>query len=338
MATGRRDQILPNVARREIRLRATLALAVAALVIAASSCTGGSAPAVGPGPAGPVGTGATGIVGTGPTGTGGTGATGSQGNPITGKDFDPGNFDDPTTIDNPWFPLQPGTRSVLEGRALDGEEWIERRVVVTVTDLTKVIAGVRTLVTHELDYNDGRLVESDLAFYAQDNDGNVWQLGEYPEEYERGEIVKAPAWIHGAEGARAGLTMPIESQLGMPSYAQGWGPAVGWNDRANTHEMGVTACVPVDCYADVLVIREFNRDEPGASQLKFYASGVGGVRVGWMGPNEVERERMVLVDLVLLSPEALADARNVVLEQDGRGYEIRGKVYGQTSPAEVLAS
>jgi hypothetical protein len=302
-----------------MRLRATWALAVAALVLVASSCTGGSAPTVDPGP----------------TGTGGTGATGSQGNPITARDFDAANFDDPTTIDNQWLPLQPGTRYVLQGRAFDEGEPIERRVVVTVTDLTKVIAGIRTLVTHELDYNDGRLVESDIAFFAQDSDGNVWLLGEYPEEYEHGEIAKAPAWIHGVERARAGLAMPAEPQLGARSYAQGWGPAVGWNDRASTHQMGVETCVPVACYGDVLVIREFNRDEPGASQLKYYASGVGGVRVGWMGPNEKERERMALVEFEQLTPEDLVAVRTEVLAQDERGYEIRPDVYAQTLPLEL---
>jgi hypothetical protein len=28
----------------------------------------------------------------------------------------------------------------------------------------------------------------------------VWHLGEYPEEYENGKFVKAPAWLAGFEG------------------------------------------------------------------------------------------------------------------------------------------
>jgi hypothetical protein len=38
--------------------------------------------------------------------------------------------------------------------------------------------------------------------------------------------------------------------------------------------------VPIDCYDEVLVIEEFERNKPGAFQLKYYAPGVGDVRVG----------------------------------------------------------
>ena len=56
--------------------------------------------------------------------------------------------------------------------------------------------------------------------------------------------------------------------------------------------MGQKTCVPVDCYEDVLVIEEYERDKPGAYQLKYYAPGVGDVRVGWRGPEEEEKERL----------------------------------------------
>jgi hypothetical protein len=321
----------------KVRRKPAVAMVCAALVLAAAACQGdeGEPEASGTTEASPP------VSPEGPTGETPDGATGTGSPPVelTGKEFDPADFDDDSaTIDNPWFPLQPGMRYVYEGSALDDDERIERRVVMTVTDLTKVIAGIRTLCVQELDYDDGKLIESDLIFYAQDVDGNVWQLGEYPEEYERGEIVKAPAWFHGAEGARAGLTMKISPQLDTPSYAAGWGPAVGWDDRAKIHQMGVETCVPVDCYTDVMVIREYNRDIPGASQLKYYAPQVGGVRVGWMGPNEEERERLTLQELAELDPDLLSDVRADVLAQDERGYEIREKVYGQTAPMEQLVA
>jgi hypothetical protein len=85
---------------------------------------------------------------------------------------------------------------------------------------------------------------------------------------------------------------------------------------------------------DVLVTREFSRTEPGAYQLKYYAPGVGNVRVGWGGPMEEEKEVLVLVDLVHLSPEALAKVREKVLEQEMRAYRISKDVYSQTPPSE----
>jgi len=42
-----------------------------------------------------------------------------------------------------------------------------------------MIAGVQTLVLWERDYIAGELGESEIAFFAQDNAGNVWELGEY---------------------------------------------------------------------------------------------------------------------------------------------------------------
>jgi hypothetical protein len=111
--------------------------------------------------------------------------------PLTGsaKDFERAKFDDPTHIDNKWLPLKPGTQFVYEGSAIVDEGGRQtRRVVTTVTDLSKVIDGVRTLVILETDYTAGQLSEPELAFFAQDNAGNVWLVGEYPEEYENGKF------------------------------------------------------------------------------------------------------------------------------------------------------
>ena len=319
-----------------MRLRATWALAVAALVLAASSCPGGSAPAVDPGPAGTGGTGATGIVGSGPTGTVGTGATGSQGNPITAMDFDAANFDASSTVDNMYFPLQPGMRLVYEGAALDGKRRVTRRVEMTVTGLTKEILGVPSVVIWERDSTDGELTESELAFFGQDNDGNVWQFGEYPEEYEDGEFVGAPTWLAGLAGARAGIHMMAHPRLGTPSYEQGFAPPpVKWADRGRLYRMGERTCVPADCYRDVLVIEEFDRAEPGAFQLKFYAPGVGVVRVGWRGKNEEEHETLVLVKVARLTPEQLAAVHETALAMEARAYEISPDVYAQTLPLEL---
>src|ERR671914_2317327 len=145
---------------------------------------------------------------------------------LTGSasDFKRAQFDNSTSITNRWMPLKPGTQRIYEGTAiLEGEKTRStRRVVSTVTDVGKPIAGVQTLVVLEKDYTAGQLGEAEIAFFAQDNAGNVWLLGEYPEEYEDGEFDKAPAWISGQKGARAGITMPAEPRLGMPDYAQGF--------------------------------------------------------------------------------------------------------------------
>jgi hypothetical protein len=251
------------------------------------------------------------------------------------EDFERAKFDDPTHIDNKYLPLKPGTQFVYEGSAIVDEEGRQpRRVVTTVTDLSKVIDGVRTLVISEEDYTAGQLSEPELAFFAQDNTGNVWLVGEYPEEYENGKFDKAPAWISGQKGARAGIAMLAEPRRSVPDYAQGFAPPpVEFTDRARVYKMGQKTCVPVECYENVLVTEEFNPDEPGAYQLKYYAPGVGNVRVGWRGEKEEEKETLELVDYQHLSPEAVAKVRRKALEMDGRAYE-RSEVYRETPPAE----
>src|SRR5262249_28587162 len=132
-------------------------------------------------------------------------------------------FSEPTRIDNRWFPLVPGTQLVSEGRAKEGTKLLPHQIVFIVTDLTKVIRRVRTRVVWERDCDAGKLAESELAFYAQDDDGNVWIFGEYPEEWQRGKLTGAPdTWIAGVQRARAGIVMPAAPRVGSPSYREGF--------------------------------------------------------------------------------------------------------------------
>jgi hypothetical protein len=203
--------------------------------------------------------------------------------------------------------------------------------------MTKVIAGVRTRVVQELDFDDGVLGERELVFLAQDDDGNVWQVGEFPEEVEDGEITKTPMWIHGAHGARAGVMMKAVPIVGTPSYAEGWGPQFGWNDRGETFAVDARTCSAIACYTGVMVVREYNPDEANAAQLKYYAPGVGAVRVGWRGSAEEEREELALVSITRLGAGELADLDREVLAQDARGYEAMPDVYGTTEPIQPPA-
>jgi len=89
------------------------------------------------------------------------------------EDFDRNNFDRSTTIDNPWFPMKPGMRWVLKGFTNESGKRVPHRLVIIVTDLTKMIDGVRSVVLWMEDYSAGQLMERELAFFAQDKEGNV---------------------------------------------------------------------------------------------------------------------------------------------------------------------
>jgi hypothetical protein len=241
--------------------------------------------------------------------------------------FDPNNFSNPTETNNMWFPLVPGTQFILEGTA----EGQPHRVVFTVTDLTKVIDGVRTVVVWDRDFAAGQLVETEIAFHAQDNQGNVWNLGEYPEEYEAGEFLGAPStWIAGVAGAEAGTLMPADPQVGTPEYLQGRAPDIEFLDCGQVSRTGERTCVPANCYDNVLVITEWSPLEPGSGQqLKYHAPGVGIVQVGAEG--DPEGETLALVEVVQPSPQVLAEARNEALQLEERAYQV-SDVYRSTPP------
>src|SRR5215203_2801273 len=255
------------------------------------------------------------------------------------SDFKHAQFDNSTRINNGWMPLKPGSKLIYKGSAIpEGEKQRStRRVVSTVTDVGKVIAGVRTLVLLEKDYTSGKLGESEIAFFAQDKAGNVWLLGEYPEEYENGKFADAPTWISGQKGARAGIAMLANPRLGTPDYAQGFAPApVEFKDRARVYKKGQKTCVPLKCYKNVLVIEEFEKGVPGVFHLKYYAPKVGLVRVGWRGANEVEKETLALVKRQQLGSKELAKARKEALRLGKNAYKRSGEVYGKTPPAKPL--
>jgi hypothetical protein len=250
--------------------------------------------------------------------------------------LDLGKFSQPTKITNKWLPMKPGMQYVYEGSTVEDDGMVvPHKIEINVTDLVKVIAGVPTVVSYDLDYSDNELVEAELAFFAQDNDGNVWRFGEYPEEYEDGKFVKAPAWIHGYEGAHAGLMMPASPKLGSPSYSQGYGPAVHWTDRGMIHEMGLTVAVPSGKYTDVMVVQETSASEVDAAQLKYYAPGVGNIKVGWMGGGEKSKETLELIKVEQIDPKRMEQVRNKALALEKSAYKHSKTVYALTSPSKV---
>ena len=251
-------------------------------------------------------------------------------------DFVPASFPASPSVDNKFFPITPGLQVTTEGKSDINGQPLPHRVVFTVTDLTKVIDGVRAHVIYDVDYNQGQITEAELTFFAQDAAGTVWNLGEYPEQYKNGQPKGAPdTWIAGIDGAEAGIQMPAGPHLGEPYYIQGMSPKINFLDCAQTFQENVSGvCVPAGCYDNVLITDEKSPLDPGnAHQRKYYASGVGVVQVGAV--NDPEGETLVLVDRKILDPDALAAVRNAAQAAEARALQSN-KVYAQTAPSEQL--
>jgi hypothetical protein len=247
-------------------------------------------------------------------------------------DLDHRDFDENSiNITNKWWPLTPGKQLIYEGSTTEDGVKTPHRIVFTVTDLTKIIHGIRVVVVWDRDYSDGKLEETELAFFAQDKKGNVWHLGQYREMFDGPEFTGGRAWMIGhLPGAKAGIMMPANPKTGTPSYSQGYAPApFYWTDRAKVVQMNQKDKVPYGSFKNVMVIEENNAEEPGALQLKYYAPGVGNIRVGWKGSDKQSTEVLELVEFKTLSPKELLQVRKEALELEKRNW-----IYGTTHPAE----
>ncbi|MET0769968.1 MAG: hypothetical protein ABW081_08650 [Solirubrobacteraceae bacterium] len=191
------------------------------------------------------------------------------GEPVT---LNPARFS--TRIDNPYWPMRPGTRWVTRETAPDGTR---QKVVVRVTHRTRRIAnGVTARVVRDTVTERGRLVEDTRDWYAQDTAGNVWYLGERTKEYEHGRVVSTEGSFEaGVDGAQAGVVVPADPVPGL-RYRQEW-YAGHAEDQASVVSVDEQVAVPAGHFRHVLFTRETNPLEPRAVEYKFLARGVGPV-------------------------------------------------------------
>ena len=244
-----------------------------------------------------------------------------------------GRFSQPLSVSNPMFPLVVGTQFVYQGTIADSDGTKPHSVVFTVTDLWKQVDGVRTVVALDQDFREGTLQEVELAFFAQDDTGNVWNFGEYPEEYDNGKFTGAPStWIRGVGGAYGGIHMLSHPRPGM-KYREGLVPAIEFDDVSVVARTGQVNSVPAGCYHQVLVVDETSPNDPTSGhQIKYYAPRTGLIRVGARGGDS--QEFLTLTAVRHLGPAEMAKVRAAVLAMDKRAYRI-SKVYRSTGPARA---
>jgi hypothetical protein len=185
--------------------------------------------------------------------------------------LDPADFT--TEIDNPYWPMQPGSRWVYRETDAEGAE---RRVDVTVTNETKTIMGIEARVVHDVVSEDGQVIEDTYDWYAQDADGNVWYLGEDTKEYENGKLASTEgSWEGGVDGAQPGIIVPANPEPGLTYREEYY--AGHAEDGAEVLTLDARAKVPAGVYDGALQTRNFSPLEPNLVEEKFYARGIGPV-------------------------------------------------------------
>ena len=193
--------------------------------------------------------------------------------PTGSAPFELGASDFVSGIDNPYWPIRPGGRWIY--RETDAEGAVQH-IVVTVTDRVEPILGVQARVVHDVATEDGRVVENTYDWYAQDEDGNVWYLGEDTTAYEEGKPPsKEGSWRAGVRGAQPGVIVPAEPETGL-RYRQEFlrGEA---EDAGEVLSVDEQVRVPAGSYSEVLKTKDTTPLEPELVEQKYYAKGVGPV-------------------------------------------------------------
>lgn len=182
--------------------------------------------------------------------------------------LDPAHFVE--VVDNPYFPLPVGRTLVYEG-VKDGQTQVDR---VTVTDRTKVIEGVTATVVRDVAKHGQTLLEKTQDWYAQDDLGTVWYLGEDTKAYlPNGQVDTSGSWQTGVDGAKPGIIMEPDPQV-PDAYFQEClsGEAM---DTAWVVSVGGSITVPFGPVRHVVRTLEFTQLEPHGVDLKVYAPGIG---------------------------------------------------------------
>lgn len=184
----------------------------------------------------------------------------------------PSSSDFVAGVTNPWFPLKPGSKWVYKG-VKDGAPNIDTFVVTT---RKRVVQGVSTTVVMDVTTSGKRVVEATEDWYAQDKQGNVWYFGENTKEFDKsGKVDTSGSWEAGVGGAKAGLFMPANPQIGMSFYQEYLkGEA---EDTFKIVSLTATIAVPAGTYNTTLMTEESTVLEPGIITQKNYAKGIGEV-------------------------------------------------------------
>jgi hypothetical protein len=197
--------------------------------------------------------------------------------------FSASNFSSPLTINNSYFPLVAGTTYTYKAATPDGCE----TNTVEVTHDTRLIDGVTTRVVHDQVFDaatcttdPSALTENTFDYYAQDNAGNVWYLGEDTFDCAgAGSCTPGDgAWIAGVNGAQPGLIMLASPKTG-DTYRQEFLPGVA-EDQATVTDVGITAKLKREdayrsSFSSCIVTKEFTALEKGSIGSKTYCPGIG---------------------------------------------------------------
>lgn len=217
-------------------------------------------------------------------------------------------FSNPLEVTNVYAPIQPGAVKVYRGKQ-DGE-----RLVVTELHLQETRTfhwdggAAETRMVKEFGFKDGVLDEVSWEFFAQADDGTVYQFGELVDYYENGEIIDHEgSWLvggpilatdppHTAVAPAPTVLMPADPKVGDEYKPEDLYPIV--DETVLIVDITRRLNVPGGRFTNLLKLRETSRIPGTEPEKKWVAKGVGVVRTKGIG------ESLVLISAsVRIEPE-----------------------------------
>jgi len=174
-------------------------------------------------------------------------------------------------VTNPLFPLPVGSKRTYELKTVEGTERVEIEVLAE----SKTIMGARAVVVKDVAYLNDVIVEETKDWFAQDDAGNVWYLGEDTCEFEDGACASHHgAWEWGVDGALPGIIMRADPRVdGQPYYQEYYeGEAEDVGEVIGT---GESVDVPAGKFSACVETRDTSTLEKNLDEKKFYCPGIG---------------------------------------------------------------
>ena len=203
--------------------------------------------------------------------------------------LDPNDF--VSVVENPYLPRIPGTKYIYESRTDEGVELIEIEILAE----TKEILGIAATVMRDNVYLNDEVIEDTFDWFAQDQDGNVWYLGEDVSNYEDGKLAdKQGSWEAGLDGAQPGIVMfgDPAAHIGetvRQEYYKGEA-----EDMTQLLSIGESVSIPLGSFDNVLNMLDTMPLEPNLREEKYYAQGIGVVKAVNLDTGEEE----ILIEMI----------------------------------------
>ena len=181
-------------------------------------------------------------------------------------------FTHPREITNPYLPLGSLKQDVLVSK----HDRVERTAKPELHKTFQIgNQTVEALVVEDREYQNGALEEVALDYFAQDDAGAVYYLGEDVDEYKNGKISgHSGAWLYGKDTRRLGLLIPAHPKIGDKFKSEDVPGITTEDDEViSVSQTGKASGVT---YKNCIQIKEKLSD--GQTEYKLYAAGVGCVK------------------------------------------------------------